>query len=260
MATREDSDEMHPLLVRSLPAHTPFGTLIVIPIEVRLKIYRILIERGKLAILRTSRAINEEAVDDLYKFAVCRLGFDYYAPFKISSSRVPWSRVQNLELRVKFKGTHRWSCINHFNEWLQRYGALMTDLKACKIRLDYQPALYFMHDTFTGVKTLDAFPMVALVIAVIDDPDAATSMRPFSDSPQPDPDRDMYLDMHCTIREYDFLGYQWAASVLKENLGSAVWFEDEKGMHLEFHPQQRAGLVCLRSKDGKVGDEELDQE
>lgn len=56
----------------------------------------------------------------------------------------------------------------------------------------------------------------------------------------------MYLDMHCEIDEDDILGYEWAAGVLGQKLGSAVWCEDENGMHLEFHPQQSAVLVNLK--------------
>lgn len=139
IAGGEHGNAMYQPQVRSFPTPTPFGTLIIIPIELRLKIYRPLIERGQLAVLRTSRAINEEAFD---KF-----------------------RVQT----VKYHDT---SCIGYLNTWLPHFSASMTNLKTCKIRLDFGPANHYEPEIITAIKTLVALQKMTLAISVDADPDA----------------------------------------------------------------------------------------
>ncbi|CAF9941057.1 MAG: hypothetical protein ALECFALPRED_008977 [Alectoria fallacina] len=160
------SNEMPPAPVRTLPAPTPFGTLVVIPTEIRLKIYRSVIEQGQMAILRTCRAINEEAFDNLYKYAVCRVEFNYHSGLAVYSSRAPWSRIQNLEFRVLLIDDHSLSCIFDFNEWLQCFNVLMTDLKTCKIRLNSRPVFIFISENFPTFKGFTAFRKMTLEIAV----------------------------------------------------------------------------------------------
>lgn len=166
------SNKMPPAPVRTLPAPTLFGTLVVIPTEIRLKIYRSLIERGQMAVLRTCRAINEEASDDFYKYAVCRVEYNYYSGLAVHPSRAPWSSIQNLEFRVLHIDDHSVSCIFAYNEWLQRFNASMTDLKTCKIRLDSRPLFIFLSETFTAFKGFAAFQKMTLELAVNSDPDA----------------------------------------------------------------------------------------
>ncbi|KAF6217967.1 hypothetical protein HO133_006379 [Letharia lupina] len=168
----QHGNEMHPPQARSFPAPTPFGTLIIIPIELRLKIYRLLIERGQSAVLRTSRATNEEAFDKSCEHAVCRLAFNCYLPFDICPSRVPWGIIQNLELRVQTVKYHDTSCIGYLNTWLPRFSASMTNLKTCKIRLDFGPAYHYEPEIITAIKTLVALQKMTLAIAVNADQDA----------------------------------------------------------------------------------------
>ena len=93
----------------------------------------------------------------------------------------------------------------------------MTDVKTCKIRLDFERRFGFLPDTFTAIKTLTALQKVTLVIAVISDP---ASMGKCMKGPQPDVDREMYLDMHFAIDEDDVLALEWVAGVLEQSLGS----------------------------------------
>lgn len=131
----------------------------------------------------------------------------------------------------------------------------MTDLKVCKIRLDFRPAFHFrLFEVFTAIKTLTAFQKVVLVIAVNPDRDA-TPIR-YMIGPKPDLDRDMYLDMHCEFYEDSIMAYEWAAGALQQTLGRAEWFEDEKGMHLEFHPAQTAIPANSKNEDEETEKEE----
>ncbi|CAD6591716.1 MAG: hypothetical protein ASARMPRED_005565 [Alectoria sarmentosa] len=152
-------------LVRSLLAPTPFGTFGVIPTEIRLKIYRPLIERGQLAVLRTCRAINEEASDDLYKYAVCRVEYNYYSGLTVCPSRAPWSSIQNLEFGVLHIDDHSVSCVFAYNEWLHRFKVTMTDLKTCEIHFDSRPDFMFVSETFTTFKGFAAFQKMTLEFA-----------------------------------------------------------------------------------------------
>ena len=194
-----------------------------------------------MAILRTSRAINEEALDNFFKYAVCRLGFNLYVRLGVYPNRVPWGSIQELELRVRFTSCHDCFSTSRFNNWLQRISAFMTDVKACKIRFDCQPEYYLLAGHFAAIETLVAFQKVTLTIAVDAEPDDILSMRRFETRPQLDVDRDMYLDMHCEPyerRDEWWWGYGLAENVLKRTLGSAVRVEDDKGVHLEFYPKQ----------------------
>ena len=140
-----------------MPSPTPFGTLVVIPTEIRLKIYRSLIERGQMAVLRTCRAINEEASDDLYKYAVCRVEYNHYSGLAVCPSRAPLSSIQNLEFRVLHIDDHGVSCIFAYNEWLHRFKVTVTDLKTCTIRFHSRPDFMFVSETFTTFQGLRGF-------------------------------------------------------------------------------------------------------
>lgn len=65
----------------------------------------------------------------------------------------------------------------------------------------------------------------------------------------------MYYDMHCEAGEFERRAYKRAAGILEPTLGSAVWFEDEKGMHLEFHPKKSAVHVNLNDDQEKAEEE-----
>ena len=242
----ELSNEMHPLPVRNSGRPTPLGTLIVIPTEIRLKIYRPLVERGQVAILRTSRAINEEACDNFYRHAVCRLEFICDLSLGAYPIRVPWWAVQNLELRVKIANAGKTLSMVYFNKWLELFRAFMTSLKVCSIRLDFPRAFGYLPEAFTAIETLTAVPKITFAIAVNANPHNMTPNLMFRNRPQPDMDRDMHLDMHCGVDRDDILAYEWAAGVLEPTLGRAEWFEDDRGLHLEFHPQRVRYRQCAR--------------
>lgn len=152
------------------------------------------------------------------------------------------------------------SCIIYFNDWLQRFSAHMTDLKVCKIRLDFRPELcFFGPELFTAISTLTALQRVAFVIAVIPDRDA-TPIR-YRVGPPPDLDRDMYLDMHCEAYEDSIMAYEWSGGHLERTLGRPEWFEDERRMHLEFYPQQRAiGAIPMNGNEILKEEEEEGKE
>ena len=240
MVGGEFSDEMHPLPVPSFPLSRSFGTLIAIPLEIRLKIYRALVERGQVAILRTSQAISEEAFDKFYKHAVCRLDFNCNLSVGAYPIRVPWSSIQNLELRVKITNDRNTPSMVYFNKWLQRFSVFMRSLKVCSIRLDFPRAFWPLPETFTAIKTLTAVPKITFAIAVNTKTFRMTPNLVYIDGRRPDMDRNMYLDMHCEFDKDDILAYEWAAGVLEQTLGRAEWFGDLRGLHLEFHPQKNA--------------------
>ena len=255
---------MHPNSIQSFTSPAPFGTLIIIPVELRLKIYGV-IERGQVDILRTSRAINKEAFDDFYKNAVCRLKIDFYSPFRIFPGQAPSNSIQNLDFQVTpwksiqdleldFNITHKG--IIYFNEWLQRFCSNRTDLKVCKIRLDHKyRSITFLPKTLTAIRTPAAFQKVILVIAMVNQ-DTVTSMKAFATSLWPDPDRYMYLDMHSKVQRTGWLAHDWAKSFLEPTLGGAVRLEDNRSMHLEFYPQRIALLASSEDKDAEMEEED----
>lgn len=243
---------MHPKPIQSFTSPAPFGTLIIIPVELRLKIYGVLIERGQVAILRTSRAINEEAFDDFYKHAICRLRSDSSTCFRAYPGQAPWNRIQNLELRIKF--THL--CMVSFNEWLQRFSSNRTDLKTCKIRLDHQYRFFTsIPEALMTIRTPVAFQKVIMVVAMVNQ-DNVTSMKAFATSVKRNPDRYMDVDMQCENQGLGWLAYDWAVGFLEPTLGGAVWLEDDESMHLEFYPQRSALLASSEDKDAKKEEED----
>lgn len=90
------------------------------------------------------------------------------------------------------------------------------------------------------------------MIAAIVEPDTLTSPTAFENGLQLDPDCDAYLSMSYKSAKDTLIEYEWAAGELEQNLGCAVWFENDRGMHLDFHPQQSMLLAKPEDKDGKA--------
>ena len=111
MAGGEHNNEMDLLPPQSLSAQTPFGSLTVISIEIRLGIYSTLIGQDQLAIVRRSRAINKEAGDDFtnMQFAPSNTATTIDTPYHGSVSEI-------LTPEGNFKDGGRMSHINHFSE------------------------------------------------------------------------------------------------------------------------------------------------
>ena len=86
-------------------------------------------------------------------------------------------------------------------------------------------------------------------------PDTLTSIKAFENVLQLNPEYDSYLNMPYKVAEDNLLAYEWAASKLEQNLGYAVRFED-RGMHLDFHPQRSTLLAKPEDKDGKAKEQD----
>lgn len=247
MAGAEYNHEMHLQTIQSFPPPTPFGTLIIIPVELRLKIYRALIERGQVAIFRASRAVQKEAFADFFKHAIYRLKIDYSSWFTLYPIKLPCNSIQNVELHLE--PNHRG--ITHFNSWLQRFIPDKTDVKTCEIRLDFAYNFVFMPEDFFAISALTAFPKVIFVIAGVNR-DTIPSMRAFANCRRSDLDRDQYHIMRYDVPEDDMLAYEGAVRFLERTLGSTECFEDDGGMRLLFHPRRSPQLPSSERKDAKA--------
>lgn len=98
----------HPLEpISSVPFHISSPTLSILPREIRDLIYINLIAAGELSILRTSKALFQEASEFLYKQGTCRL----LLPMKTYNSepdflfnRLYAAVIQNLDIRLMMVG------------------------------------------------------------------------------------------------------------------------------------------------------------
>lgn len=234
-------------MIQSFPTATPFGTLIIIPAELRLKIYCILIEQGQVAILRTSRAIREEAFADFYKHAIYRLKINYSSWFTLYPIKLPCNNIQNLEFRLE--ANHRG--ITQFNSWLQRFNPDKTDAKTCEIRLDFAYNFIFMPEDFTAINSLTDFQKVTFFIAGVNG-NTIPSIGAFATCPRSVLDRDEYQIIRCDIPKDDMLAYEGAVSFLERKLGSVECFEDDRGMRLVFHPHQSVPLTSSEEIHAKA--------
>ncbi len=188
------------------------------------------------------------------RFAVLESIDNYDLQYSVYPSRVPWSRIHNAELHVNITNGGNVPTFVRFEAWLKRFSAIGTSLKACSIRLDLERSLHLHPETFTPIKALAAFPKVTLAISGNVWP-KRESIKSFKNRSQPDLDRDMYHDMHCEVGEFERRAYKWAVGVLEPTLGSAVWFEDEKGMHPEFYPKKSAVDIKLNDGHEMAGEE-----
>lgn len=242
---------MQPKTIQSFPYPTPFGTLIIIPAELRLKIYCTLMQQGQVAILRTSRAINKEASADFYKHAIYRLKINYSAWFTLYPIQLPCNNIQNLELRLE--GNHRG--VTNLNSWLQRFILDKMDVKTCEIRLDFAYNFIWMPEEFYAIGNLGAFQKVTIVIAGVNQ-DTIPSIRAFATCPRSVLDRDEHRVLRCDIPKDDMLAYEGAVRFLERTLGSTDCFEDGRDIRLEFHRQRSAPFTSSTIMDTKAEEED----
>ncbi|KAF6220752.1 hypothetical protein HO133_003186 [Letharia lupina] len=235
----------------------PFGTLTLVPPEIREQIYLDLIAAGSVRFLESSKAFHNEALDILHQKGVCRLEFNIFKPRDIFPSQQFSKPILNLEIRLDLTDfvlrvpQPSNTCINKFNEWLTQSmdcvdtsrGLLPpthpTPRKCCKILLDCNPGFsgWIPKFTFDFMKSLTGFK--ALVLAVANDYPGERKRRMVERmyDPRPNPQRDMESAMHSKENEDTLHVYETAMKALEPTLGPAEWVSDEKGAHLEFHPR-----------------------
>ncbi|KAL9131934.1 MAG: hypothetical protein Q9175_006649 [Cornicularia normoerica] len=242
---------------------TPFGTLFLVPPEVRVKIYRDLIALGAVRLFETSKAVYNEAIDILHQEGVCKLEFNGCKLSKIFPSGDSAKTILNLEIRLdltnKFltppQPNSTCNCITTFNSWLTAFiGCTVTfrgrqppihptPRHCCKILLDYNPGFSGTHlkNTFDLMKHLTGFK--TLVLAITNDYPPYTTRRLMERmyDPRPSPQRDMESAMHSKANKDTLNAYRTARKALAPTLGPAEWVSNKKGSHLEFHPRAHNG-------------------
>ena len=244
---------------RKMPEPTPFGTLFLIPPEIRLRIYGELVNAGSVRFLASSKAIHSEALDTVSQDGVCRLEFNIFKPHTIFPVHDPTSPILNLEIRLNlvivtpmdFQRAN--PCNRVFNNWLSQFtGCAYTPLgfqppahpvprKSCKILLDCFGGVgefeRLSKHTFDVIRYLTGFE--TLVLAFANEYRAETTQRMIERRwlPRPDPRRDMASAMHGGQDSITQYVYSRASQVLEATLGPAEYVWDREGVHLEFHPR-----------------------